>query len=121
MTTPRLIAVLVLLIPLLAATHPRRAAGADTVTARQECGRAEIRRGRACVPLRDATDAEIRRHLVQRSIRAYTGSCPCPDNTDRAGRRCGRRSAYSRPGGEAPLCYPSDVSDDAVRRARAGT
>jgi hypothetical protein len=27
----------------------------------------------------------------------------------RNGRACGGRSAYSRPGGASPLCYPSDV------------
>jgi hypothetical protein len=27
----------------------------------------------------------------------------------RSGRACAGRSAYSRPGGAAPLCYPSDV------------
>lgn len=50
-----------------------------------------------------ATQAEIRR-----SIANYKGSCPCPYSVDRAGRKCGRRSAYSRPGGAQPLCYPSD-------------
>ena len=65
------------------------------------------------------TDAEIRRILVRQSISAYSGSCPCPYNTDRAGRRCGRRSAYSRPGGASPLCYPGDVSDRAVATFRA--
>lgn len=35
----------------------------------------------------------------------YTGSCDCPYHTDRAGRRCGARSAYSRPGGRSPRCY----------------
>jgi hypothetical protein len=28
----------------------------------------------------------------------------------RNGRVCGGRSAYSRPGGAAPFCYPSDVT-----------
>lgn len=56
------------------------------------------------------TDAQIRQALVRQSIANYSGSCPCPYSTDRAGRRCGGRSAYSRPGGAAPLCYPSDVS-----------
>jgi len=46
---------------------------------------------------------------IRDSIAAYSGSCPCPYSTDRAGRRCGARSAYSRPGGRAPLCFPSDV------------
>ncbi len=64
------------------------------------------------------TDAEIRRILVSRSVARYSGSCPCPYNTDRAGRRCGGRSAYSRPGGASPLCYPGDVSDAAVEAYR---
>jgi hypothetical protein len=36
--------------------------------------------------------------------------CACPDDTMRNGRACGSRSAYSRPGGAAPLCYPTDVT-----------
>ena len=64
------------------------------------------------------TDAEIRRILIRQSIARYSGSCPCPYNSDRAGRRCGGRSAYSRPGGASPLCYPSDVSDGAVEAYR---
>ncbi len=56
------------------------------------------------------SDASIRRAIVRQSIAAYSGNCPCPYNTDRAGRRCGGRSAYSRPGGHAPKCYPNDVS-----------
>ena len=67
------------------------------------------------------SDAEIRRILVRQSISRYSGSCPCPYNTDRAGRRCGRRSAYSKPGGASPLCYPGDVSDRAVAAYRART
>lgn len=34
-----------------------------------------------------------------------SGRCDCPYHTDRAGRRCGARSAYSRPGGRSPRCY----------------
>lgn len=64
------------------------------------------------------TDAQVRQRLIRESITAYPGSCPCPYNTDRAGRACGRRSAYSRPGGYAPLCYPSDVTENMVRAAR---
>lgn len=30
---------------------------------------------------------------------SYTGNCPTPDSLDSAGRRCGARSAASRPGG----------------------
>lgn len=64
------------------------------------------------------TDAEIRQRIIQASIAAYTGSCPCPYNMDRAGRRCGGRSAYSRAGGASPLCYPGDVAADEVERYR---
>lgn len=64
------------------------------------------------------SDAQVRQRIVRESIASYPG--PCAYNTDRAGRSCGRRSAYSRPGGYAPLCYPSDVSQaevEAWRRA----
>jgi len=67
-------------------------------------------------PLASARD--IRRLMIEQSLSSYFGSCPCPYNTDRAGRSCGRRSAYSRPGGAAPLCYPSDISDAQVRSFR---
>ena len=65
--------------------------------------------------------AEIRQLLIAKSIAAYPGSCPCPYNTDRAGRQCGRRSAYSKQGGYAPLCYASDVTERMVREYRAAS
>ena len=43
------------------------------------------------------------------------------NHLDRAGRKCGARSAYSKPGGRAPLCFPSDVSDEMVVRYRRET
>jgi hypothetical protein len=64
------------------------------------------------------SDAQIRQRIIRESIASYPGSCPCPYNTDRAGRSCGRRSAYSRPGGYAPQCYPRDVSDAEVQAWR---
>ena len=67
------------------------------------------------------TDAQIRQILINESIARYSGSCPCPYNTDRGGRRCGDRSAYSRPGGASPLCYPGDISDGALEAYRART
>ena len=45
--------------------------------------------------------------------------CACPDDTMRNGRRCGGNSAYSRPGGARPLCYPTDVSADMLARYRS--
>lgn len=64
------------------------------------------------------TDAQIRDAMIRESIASYPGSCPCPYNTDQRGHSCGRRSAYSRPGGYAPLCYGSDVSDSMVTEYR---
>lgn len=65
------------------------------------------------------SDAQIKQELIRQSIASYSGSCPCPYSTARNGSRCGGRSAYSRPGGAAPLCYARDVSQaqvDAYRR-----
>ena len=58
--------------------------------------------------------SQVRQILIQRSIGLYSGRCPCPYNTMKNGRRCGGNSAYSRPGGASPLCYPGDVSDRMV-------
>lgn len=69
---------------------------------------------------RGLSDDEIREILIQRSIASYSGNCPCPYNRASNGSRCGKRSAYSRPGGASPLCYPSDVTDAMVERYRQG-
>lgn len=66
----------------------------------------------------ELNDKEIRQLLIRQSIASYAGSCPCPYNVDRGGRRCGGRSAYSRPGGRSPICYESDVSEEMVARFR---
>jgi hypothetical protein len=65
-----------------------------------------------------ATDEEIRQRLIEESIASYPGSCPCPYSTARDGSRCGKRSAYSRPGGLAPLCFPDDISTNMVAQYR---
>lgn len=64
------------------------------------------------------TDEQVRQAIIRQSIASYSGNCPCPYNTDRAGRRCGARSAYSRPGGASPKCFASDVSEAEVQRYR---
>jgi len=46
----------------------------------------------------------IKQKIIQQSIESYPGNCPCPYNTARNGSRCGKRSAYNRAGGYAPLC-----------------
>jgi hypothetical protein len=70
------------------------------------------------VPAAAQTDAQIRQRLIRQSIAAYGGSCACPYNVDRGGRRCGGRSAWSRPGGAAPLCYARDVTPAMIRASR---
>lgn len=61
-----------------------------------------------------STDA-IKQKIIQESIENYPGNCPCPYNIARNGSRCGKRSAYHRAGGYAPLCYPQDVTDRMVK------
>lgn len=55
------------------------------------------------------TAMDMRRAIIEASREIYAGPCPCPDNIDAAGRRCGRRSAWSRIGGAEPYCFPDDV------------
>jgi hypothetical protein len=63
------------------------------------------------------TDAQVRDAIIKESVAAYLATdhpCACPYNVARNGSQCGGRSAYSRPGGAEPLCYPPDVSDGMV-------
>lgn len=64
------------------------------------------------------SDAQIKQRIIRQSIAAYPGPCPCPYSVMRNGRSCGGRSAYSRPGGYAPICYPRDVSQAEVAAHR---
>lgn len=64
----------------------------------------------AWAALEPMTDAQVKQLIIADSIANYPGNCPCPYNVTRNGSRCGGRSAYSRPGGRAPLCYPEDVT-----------
>lgn len=52
----------------------------------------------------------IKQKIIQQSIDNYPGNCPCPYNTARNGSRCGKRSAYNRAGGYAPICFEEDVT-----------
>jgi hypothetical protein len=63
------------------------------------------------------SDAQVRDLIVRESVAQYLATghpCACPYNHARNGSSCGARSAYSRPGGAEPLCYPKDVSDGMV-------
>jgi hypothetical protein len=62
------------------------------------------------------SDAEIRQIIIQHSISQYPGVCACPYSITRNGSKCGGRSAYSKPGGFSPLCFPKDVPEDYVER-----
>ena len=68
------------------------------------------------------TAAAIAAIIIKASRDQYhaTGRpCACPDDSMRNGRACGSRSAYSRPGGAAPLCYTHDITPamiDAYRK-----
>lgn len=65
------------------------------------------------------SDAEIKQRIIKASIASYPGNCACPYNSASNGSRCGGRSAWSRGGGYAPMCYPKDVSAAAVKAYRA--
>ena len=72
------------------------------------------------------SDAQVRERIIHESVASYLATghpCACPYNLARNGSHCGGRSAYSRPGGASPLCYPSDIPDIVVeqwRRAHGG-
>lgn len=57
----------------------------------------------------------LKEQMIQESIMRYAGNCPCPYHRDARGRQCGKRSAWSKPRGYSPLCYPADISADMVR------
>jgi len=67
---------------------------------------------------RSTSDAQIKKTLIAESIAQYPGNCPCPYNSASNGSSCGRRSAYSRRGGYAPLCYDKDITRDMIREWR---
>ena len=70
------------------------------------------------------TAAAIAAVIVEASRAQYHAGgrpCACPDDLMRNGRACGRRSAYSRPGGASPLCYPSDVTTAMIESYRQRT
>ena len=41
----------------------------------------------------DLSDAEIKKILIEQSIRSHSGACPCPYNVMKNGHRCGGNSA----------------------------
>lgn len=64
------------------------------------------------------TDDQIRQLIIEDSIASYPGVCACPFNSARNGSSCGRRSAWSKQGGYAPICYKKEVTKDMVDQWR---
>ncbi|WP_421577957.1 SH3 domain-containing protein [Shinella sp. M31] len=64
-------------------------------------------------------DSVLIQRIIAESLDSYPSSCACPCSRDRAGRRCGKRSAYSRPGGYAPVCFPGDVTKAMIEAFRS--
>lgn len=50
--------------------------------------------------------------IIAASIAGYSGVCACPYQLKSNGAKCGRSSAYSRPGGDRLICFPDDVTPD---------
>jgi hypothetical protein len=93
---------------------PCKAAAALSATAPSEAPKWQV--------LTSLSDSEIAKIIVEQSISKYhaTGHpCACPFDVASNGSRCGARSAYSRPGGSAPLCYVSDVTKTQIEAYRA--
>jgi hypothetical protein len=57
----------------------------------------------------------LKEQMIQESVTKYPSNCPCPYHRDARGRRCGKRSAWDRADGYAPLCFPEDISANMVR------
>ena len=62
-------------------------------------------------------DVDIWRMIIRDSIASYRHLCPCPYSENRAGRRCGTRSAHSRVDGSV-MCYVSDIPEAEIARYR---
>ena len=55
-----------------------------------------------------------KQRMIKDSISKYYGKCACPYQLMSNGRKCGKRSAYSKPEGYSPLCYPEDISENLI-------
>jgi hypothetical protein len=65
------------------------------------------------------SNKQVKQRIIEESIQNYYGNCPCPYNSARNGSRCGKRSAWSRGGGYAPICYEREVSAEMIKAWRA--
>jgi hypothetical protein len=112
-----------------AAQLPARASVRRATSAPAPCGTALLEEKPSASDAKRKVEAAlmaaaIAAIIIQASRAQYHAGgrpCACPDDTMRNGRRCGGRSAYSRPGGASPLCYPSDVSMAMIESYRQRT
>lgn len=63
--------------------------------------------------LSNITNSKDPEQIIKEFITQYPGKCPCPYSIMSNGKKCGKRSAYSKPGGYEPLCYVSDITGGA--------
>lgn len=61
------------------------------------------------------SDAQIKQKVIEESIAQYPGPCACPFNHARNGSSCGKRSAWSKPGGYDPICYANEVTPQMIK------
>lgn len=79
-------------------------------TASWVCPAGHLKKNQQCIPTSEVTRADVAEEVMWANLSGYYGNCPCPWSLDSRGRQCGGRSAYSRPGGQTPTCYPSQVT-----------
>lgn len=74
--------------------------------------------GFVCLPATaksSVSDDQVKQAIIDESIADYPGVCACPYNSARNGSSCGRRSAWSKPGGYSPICYKKEVTQDMIK------
>lgn len=71
---------------------------------------------------RAPSDQEIAQTIIRECLAIYHAKrpCACPEDTAQNRSRCGRRSAYDRPGGASPRCYVKDVRPNEIADYRNG-
>ncbi|MGY0155800.1 hypothetical protein ACVQK1_01125 [Edwardsiella tarda] len=65
------------------------------------------------------SDEQIRQAIIDQSIAAYPGRCACPYNQAKNGSACGKRSAWNKAGGYAPICYRDEVTQAMIAAWKA--
>jgi len=72
----------------------------------------------AFAQVKPLSNEQIQQQIINNSIASYPGHCPCPYNQASNGSSCGKRSAWSRPGGYTPICYKRDVTKEMITQWR---